>query len=394
MDKIKIINGRVLTPMRELTGYQVRVEGGRIAGVELYDSATDGAYLVLDARGLYVAPGFVDIHAHGGGGHDFMDGTADAFRGAAQAHARHGTTCLIPTTLSAPDEELFDVFSAYRAAREGNELGAGMPGLHLEGPYFAEAQRGAQDPERLRLPDPAHYGAILRAGAGDILRWSIAPELPGALELGRALAARGILPAIGHSDADEEQMLAAYENGYTHVTHLYSCMSTIRRVKSYRFLGVVETAHLYPEFTVEIIADGRHLPGSLLKTIVQSMGTARVALVTDSMRGAGMPEGNTILGSLKHGLPCVIEDGVAKLLDRSAFAGSVATADLLVRTMVRLAGATVLDAVRMMTLTPARIMGLSKKGMLAPGRDADVVLFDDEIAVRAVLVGGRMVYEG
>lgn len=393
MKRIKIINGRVITPMRVLDGAQVCVENGRIAAVEPHNAFDDGAYRLLDARGLYVSPGFVDIHTHGGGGHDFMDGTPQAFIGAAEAHARHGTTCLVPTTLSASDEELLDALSAFRAAKARRHMGADMPGLHLEGPYFSPAQSGAQDPARLLRPTPAHYEKILEAGGGDIVRWSAAPELDGGMAFGRALAARGILAAIGHSDADEDAALAAYENGYTHITHLYSCMSTIRRVRSVRVLGLVEAAHLYPEFSVEIIADGHHLPGSLLKTIVQSMGTARVALVTDSMRGAGMPEGDSILGSLRHGMPCVVEDGVAKLPDRTAFAGSVATADLLVRNMMQLSGVTLADAVRMMTLTPARIMGFGQKGMLAAGRDADIALFDDEINVRAVMVGGRVVYE-
>ena len=380
--------------MRLLEGAEVCMIGGKIASVGPYDASTDGLYRVVDAGGHFVAPGFVDIHAHGGGGHDFMDATPEAFLGAAEAHVKHGTTCLIPTTLSATDEEMFEAFAAFRASKSKNARGADMPGLHLEGPYFADAQRGAQDPALLKAPKRAHWEKVLDAGGRDILRWSVAPELPGALELGRALAARGILAAIGHSDATEEQMLAAYENGYAHVTHLYSCMSTIRRACGYRALGVIETAHLYPEFTVEIIADGHHLPGSLLRTIFRDMGTARIALVTDAMRGAGMPEGNSILGSLKNGKPCVIEGGVAKLPDRSAFAGSVATADLLVRNMVNLASATLPEAVRMMATTPARIMGLRNKGILAPGWDADVAIFDGDVRIQTVLARGRIIYDG
>ncbi len=393
MNPFKIIGGRVVTPMRILEGAEICIEDGKIAAIGPRDAATDGAGSVIDADGLFVGPGLIDIHAHGGGGHDFMDATPEAFLGAAAAHARHGTTCLIPTTLSATDEEVFEAFAAFRAAREKNVRGAQMPGIHLEGPYFADAQRGAQDPALLKMPKRTHWSNILDAGGSDILRWSSAPELPGALALGRALAARGILAAIGHSDATEEEMLAAYESGYTHITHLYSCMSTIRRIGGYRVPGVLETAQQFPEFTVELIADGHHLPESLLRATFRSMGTARIALVTDAMRGAGMPAGDSILGSLKNGKPCVIEGGVAKLPDRSAFAGSVATADLLVRNMMRLAGATLPEAVRMMTATPARIMGLKGKGILAPERNADVVLFDENIQIAKTIVGGRIVYD-
>ncbi len=393
MDRMKIAGGRVITPMRVLENAEVCVEDGRIASVGPHDSSTDRLHRLIDANGLTVAPGFIDIHAHGGGGHDFMDGTEEAFLGAAAAHAKRGTTCLIPTTLSAADEEIFEAFAAFRAARNKNARGAQMPGLHLEGPYFSREQRGAQDPALLKTPEKPHWERILEAGGRDILRWSSAPELPGALELGRALKSRGILAAVGHSDATEHEVLAAYESGYTHITHLYSCMSTIRRVGGYRVLGVIETAHLYPEFTVEVIADGHHLPASLLRSIFRDMGTARIALVTDAMRGAGMLEGDSILGSLKNGKPCVIEGGVAKLPDRTAFAGSVATADALVRNMVNLAGATLPEAVRMMTLTPARIMGLRKKGVLAPGQDADIVLFDDGIRIEKTIVGGKIIYD-
>lgn len=393
MNEIKIIGGKVITPMRVLENAEVCLSDGVIAAVGPYDPATNALYRVIDAYGLFVAPGFIDIHVHGGGGHDFMDGTPAAFLGAAEAHLRHGATCIVPTTLSATDEELFEAFSAFRTARAQNERGAQMPGLHLEGPYFSNAQRGAQDPSALRTPDRSHWTRILECGGRDLLRVSAAPELPGALALGPALRERGILGAIGHSDATECEALAAYENGYTHITHLYSCMSTIRRVGGYRVLGLIETAHLYPEFTVEIIADGHHLPSSLLKMIFRDMGTARIALVTDAMRGAGMPAGNSILGSLKHGKPCVIEDGVAKMMDRSAFAGSVATADLLVRNMIKRAGATPAEAVRMMTATPARIMGFQTKGLLAPGLDADVVLFDEDIKIEKAFIGGRMLYE-
>lgn len=175
-----------------------------------------------------------------------------------------------------------------------------------------------------------------------------------------------------------------------HVTHLYSCMSTITRRNAYRYAGALEAAYMMDDMTVEIIADGVHLPASLLKYVCKFKGPDKIALVTDSMRGAGMPEGETILGSLKDGQRVIIEDGVAKLPDRSAFAGSVATADRLVRTIVSLAGVQLADAVKMMTLTPARIMKVDDcKGSLAVGKDADIVIFDEEINVKTTIIGGK-----
>ena len=224
-------------------------------------------------------------------------------------------------------------------------------------------------------------------------RWSAAPELPGALAFGRALREAGILPSMGHSDATDEQVLAAMENGYTHITHLYSTMSTITRRAGYRYPGLLESAYLFPGLTAEIIADGCHVPPRLLRQAYLSLGPERMCLVTDSMRAAGQDDGPSLLGSLANGQACLVEDGVAKLPDRSAFAGSVATADRLVRTMVQQAGAPLCDAVRMMTLTPARIAGIPRKGLLSAGYDADIVIFDDAIRVDKTLVGGQCVYD-
>ncbi|HHW02384.1 MAG TPA: amidohydrolase family protein [Thermoanaerobacterales bacterium] len=228
----------------------------------------------------------------------------------------------------------------------------------------------------------------------DIIRWTVAPELPGALEMGRELKGRGILPSIGHSNAIYEEVQKAFENGYTHITHLYSGMSMVRRINAYRYAGVVESAFLIDEMTVEIIADGKHLPQSLLQLIYKIKGPDSICLITDSMRAAGMPDGEYILGSLEGGQKAIVEDGVAKLPDRSAFAGSVATTDRLVRTMFKIAGVPLLDAVKMMTATPARIIGADdRKGTLAPGKDADVVIFDEDINIKEVIVKGSLRYK-
>ncbi len=384
----KIINGRLIRSGRVQDGLNVILEDGRIAEVTARDLPSD---TVIDARGQYVSPGFIDIHTHGGGDADFMDGTPEAFLTAAELHARFGTTTLVPTATSGTAEEMSGMEAAFEQALSKNERGADMPGLHLEGPYFSMAQRGAQDPKYVRNPDPAEYLPIL-ARSRHILRWSAAPELPGALEFGRELKRRGILAAIGHTDADYDQVVAAAQAGYSHVTHLYSCMSTVHRKNAFRYAGVVEAAYLLDELTVEVIADGVHLPASLLQFVYRFKGPDKIALVTDSMRGAGMPDGLSVLGSRKNGQQVLIEDGVAKLMDRSAFAGSVATTDRLVRNMIRLGGASLPDAVKMATETPARIMGFADRGRLQAGLRADLVFFDDEIRVSRTMVAGRTVF--
>lgn len=391
--RTKIINGRLITPYRILEDWELVIKDGVIEAAGPRDTASDRYCRLLEAAGRYVAPGFIDLHTHGGGGHDFMDGTTEAFCGAAQAHARHGTTALMPTSLAASDEEMETLFACYEGVRSGGTGGAALLGLHLEGPYFAWNQKGAQDPRYLRCPDPGHYGPLLRRGQGMIGRWSAAPELPGALAFGRALREAGILASMGHSDATDEQVLAAMENGYTHITHLYSTMSTITRRAGYRYPGLLESAYLFPGLMAEVIADGCHVPPRLLRQAYLSLGPERLCLVTDSMRAAGQGDGPSLLGSLANGQACLVEDGVAKLPDRSAFAGSVATADRLVRTMVQQAGAPLCDAVRMMTLTPARIAGIPRKGLLSAGYDADIVIFDDAIRIDKTLVGGQCVYD-
>jgi N-acetylglucosamine-6-phosphate deacetylase len=390
-NSILISNANIITPYRIIPNGNILIENGIITKVS--DSKIDASGVKeIDALGKYVAPGFIDIHVHGGGGYDFMDTTIEAFIKAAEMHARHGTTSMLPTTVAGDMDELEEILSLYEHANKTNLNGSQFLGLHLEGPYFAKSQAGAQNPIYIKNPDPKEYQAIVEKYPF-IKRWSSAPELEGGIDFGRYLVSKGIVAAMAHTDAVYEEALKAFENGYSLVTHLYSGMSGVTRRNAYRYAGLVESAYLIDELDIEMIADGIHLPPPLLKLIYKIKGPSHIALVTDAMRGAGMPDGDTILGSLKHGMKVIIEDGVAKLLDRTAFAGSVATTDRLVRNMINLAGVPLTEAVRMMTSTPAAIMGVeNRKGSLMEGKDADLVIFDQNIAIDTTIIGGKVVY--
>ncbi len=389
--KLKIKNGNIITPFRTIKNGTILVDKGKIVAVLEKDQEFAGA-TVIDAEGNNIAPGFIDLHIHGGGGHDFMDGTVAAFLGIAEKHAEYGTTAMVPTTLTSENADLLNTLDVYKTASQENKQGAQFLGMHLEGPYFALSQRGAQDPRFIRNPDPAEYEEIL-AYSDVITRWSAAPELPGAIAFGKRLREKNIIAAVAHTDAIYEEVLEAYENGYSLATHLYSAMSGVTRENAYRYAGTIEAALLL-DMDVEIIADGIHLPAPLLKLICKIKGADKIALITDAMRAAGMPEGDSILGGLKNGVRVLVEGGVAKMPDRSSFAGSVATADRLVRSMINMAEVSLPEAVRMMSLTPARIMGVDQqKGSLIAGKDADIVIFDDQINIKHTIVNGKVVYQ-
>lgn len=388
-----IINAKIVESESIIDNGYIIIKDGVIAETGVGSPEKIDTDEIIDAAGKYVSAGFIDLHTHGAGGADLMDGTVDAYLTVARTHARYGTTTFLPTTLTCPDDELFRTFDTIKEARRLNVNGARMAGFHLEGPYFTYSQRGAQDPANLKNPTPDHYNAIL-AATDDIKRWSVAPELPGALEFGRLLSERGIIASIGHTDAITDEVIAAHEAGYTLMTHLYSGMSGVTRRNAYRYGGAVEAAFLLDDMDVEIIADGIHLPKELLKLIYKIKGPDRIALITDSMRAAGMPEGEYRLGSLTEGQIVVVEDGVAKLMDRSAFAGSVATADRLVRTMIQKAEVPLVDAIKMITATPARILGMDDTiGHLKAGYNADIVIFDGNINVSRTIIGGKTVFK-
>lgn len=388
--KTAIVNGRLVLPYGVREG-SILIEDGRIADVTIGQSPSPSDAEVIDAGGRYVSPGFIDMHTHGAGGYDFMDGTVDDIYGACRAHLEHGTTTILPTSMTSTKESLFDFIGLFNSVELVKDGCPEILGLHLEGPYFAASQCGAQDPRYLRNPSPDEYERVLEM-TDRIRRWSFAVELPGSDRFLSVLKKHGILSSAAHTDADCHQIFNAFANGVELMTHFYSCMATVRRVNAYRVAGAIEAGYLLDDMYVEIIADGCHLPPELLKLIYKVKGSDRICLITDSMRAAGMPDGEYWLGQIGKGVKCIKEDGVAKLPDRSAFAGSVATTDRLVRNMVKLADVPLYEAVKMATLVPAHLLRVDdRKGVLAEGRDADILIFDDNVDISGIILRGKVI---
>lgn len=383
-------NGRIITPTGIYHG-DVRVENRIIQHIYFNEECKEGADVVIDLNNQYLSPGFIDIHTHGAGGADFMDQTEESLYQACYTHMKHGTTSIVPTTLTSTRESLKEFLKFFDTIQLEKD---GMPnilGLHLEGPYFANSQRGAQDPKYLRNPDPEEYMDALTC-SNRILRWSFAIELPGSEEFLKELRKHHIISSLAHSDATCKEVMRAYENGVSALTHFYSCMTGVHRKNAYRVAGAIEAGYLIDDLYVEVIADGCHLPAELLQLIFKIKGADRICLVTDSMRAAGMPDGEYRLGSLSSGQRCIVEEGVAKLPDRTAFAGSVATTDRLVRTMHSLTNAPLHEVVKMASLTPAKLLKIDdKKGSICVGKDADLIVFNDEIEIQKVMVRGELI---
>lgn len=390
IDRIVVLEGgKLLTPMRIIEDGIVVVKESKILEVgEKEKVQIPSQSKRINVRDRYISPGFIDIHIHGGGGADVLDGR-DALQTISQTHAQGGTTSMVPTVLTASSKRMLAAVRNIDEWQSKHTLGAQILGAHVEGPFFSMAQKGAQNPQYIRTPKKEEYSPFLEFSQ-TIRMMSLAPELEGALELGEMLTEKGIVPAIGHSDGTYKDVISAIEAGFSHVTHIFSGMSGVRRVKAFRIPGVIEATLLLDELTTEMIADGKHLPPSLIKLVIKSKGVDKVCLVTDATRPAGMPPGEYEVGGLK----VIVEDGVAKLPDRKTFAGSVATMNMLVRNMVKLVGLSLGDAVKMATINPAKIIGLDKKkGVLAKEKDADIVVFDERMNIFLTMVGGVIVHQ-
>ena len=381
-DLKQIVNGVVHTSLGWVKGGSVVYADGKIVEVKNDSSLVEGAE-IIDAQGGYVVPGGVELHVHGGGGHDFTVGDEDDYRKAVHAHMVHGTTSIYPTLMSTTPENICRTAEICTKLME--EPGSPILGLHLEGHYLSPKKAGAQLPDAIKNPKPEEYMPIIEKYPC-IKRWDIAPELDGALELGAYLTSKGVLPSIAHTSAVYSDVVKGYEVGYRHATHFYNAMAGFHNVREYKEEGTVESIYLIDGITVEVIADGIHVPIPLLKLVYKIKGVEGTALCTDGLSCSAGDE-NMYLDPR-----FVIENGVCKLAARSALAGSVATMDRLIRTMVEQVGVTFFDAVRMSSETPARIMGVfDRKGSIKAGKDADMCIYDTDLNLKSVIAMGKKI---
>lgn len=377
----QIINGRIFTPQGWLNEGSVLIRDGKILEVTNCDLALIGARLI-DAKGMYIVPGFVCMHAHGGGGHDFTECTEEAFQSAIHAHLRHGATSIFPTLSSSPFSKLHQ--AADICEKLMAEPGSPVLGLHIEGPYLNPKMAGSQYAEYVKEIDEKEYKELIE-NTHCIRRWDAAPELPGALDFARYLHDKGILVAASHTESEYEGIKEAYTAGFTHAAHFYNAMPGFHKRREYKYEGTVESVYLTDGMTIELIADGIHLPSTILRLAYKLKGVEHTCLVTDALSYAAND------GKEVDDPNIIIEDGVCKMADRSSLAGSLATSDTLIRSMVK-AGITLGDALRMASETPARIMGVyDRKGSLQKDKDADIIILDKDLNIRAVWQGGKLV---
>jgi len=385
--------GQIVFPDRVARGAVV-VRDGRIAEVLAEGATLPPEATVVDAGDGYIAPGFVDLHVHGGAGGDFMDGTAESFRLALKVHARHGTTRMAVTTTVARHEQILATLELTRRFRTSPEIdGARVMGAHFYGPYFRYEARGAHPGAAIRPPVEQEYRQYLEF-ADDLVTATVAPELPGAKEFALACKDKGVRTNVGHSWATFAQMTEAIVWGVRHVDHLFCAMSDKSKLRQFQMYpmqgGVLEATLYFDELTTEVIADGKHLDAGLLQLALKIKGPDRLALVTDCSRALDMPDDREyLIGPRDGGEPFIKRDGVGMLPDGTALASSVAGMDHMVRTFLQLTGRPLHEVIRMASLTPARIAGRDAElGSLERGKRGDALVLDRGLAVKRVFVDG------
>ena len=387
--KIWIGNGTAVFLDRLEKDGSVLIEDGKIAAVNV-PCPVDAER--LDAEGGYILPGFIDLHVHGGGGADFTDCEPGCIRTAALTHGRHGTTAMLPTTMTCPDEHLEKTIRHYIEETKEPFVGPELLGLHLEGPFFNTTgkSKGAQPVTEQRYPTREILERFIRLAGGRVLRWDEAPELPGSDVFAAVMAENGILPSIAHTDAMAKDAYRAFDWGFRHVTHFLSATNWSRKENGITVGGLNEAVLLRDDITVELIADGCHVPKEMMQLIIKIKGPGRVALITDAMRAAGTDAKESVLGTRFGGVKVVIKDGVAQLPDLSYYAGSIGTMDRALRVAHLRCGIPLSDVSMMLSATPARIAGcFDRKGSLTAGKDADIVIMDREFRVTDVLFRGK-----
>ncbi len=386
--RFALIHGRTVLPAAVVTGQCLVVEGDRILG--LSDEGALGSDVErIDVGGRWITPGLIDLHTHGAAGFMFDDPTPQAFGAVTEENARHGVTALLATLAPAPIGEMVKCLAFARAWMDQEHDGARVLGVHAEGPYVNPAQKGALDARNLRTPDDGTADLLLEHS--QVIRiMALAPELPGALALIERLDRLGIVPSAGHSSARDDQVRAAMQAGLRHVTHIWSAQSSTIREGPWRKPGLLEASLVLDGLTVEMISDNRHLPPTLMKLAYKCIGADRLVAISDATSGAGLPEGSRFRIA---GMEYEVCDGVGMVFDRSAFAGSTTLVNRMSPILTGEVGVPLPEAIRMLTLTPARVIGIQdRKGSLEAGKDADIAIFDDDYAAWRTMIAGRWVY--
>ncbi|NJN81895.1 MAG: N-acetylglucosamine-6-phosphate deacetylase [Caldilineaceae bacterium] len=384
---IALVNGQIALPDRVLDEGVVTVENGKIAAICTLDELADHIVRV-DVGGRLISPGLVDIHIHGATGHSFNEASESAFAAITQANGEAGVTSLLATTATDSIEKLVECLACARRWMASPRAGAQLLGVHVEGPYFALSQAGAQDPAHLRRPDDGTPARLL--AFHDVIKiLTFAPELPGAVALTRDLVRLGIVPAAGHSNATEEEIAPCLEAGLSHFIHIWSGQSSTVREGPWRKPGLLEVTLTADNISAEMISDGKHLPATLMKLAYKCLGPDRLCAISDATSGAGLSQGARFrMGGMEY----EVHDGVGMLLDRSAFAGSTTLLNAMLPILTQVANIPLAEAIRMASLTPARVIGVAdRKGSLAPGKDADIAIFDADFRTWRVMIGGEWV---
>ena len=384
-----IKNGKVIT-LQRVVDADIRIKDGRIDEIGANLPCQKGEE-IIDAFGGYITAGFTDIHTHGGYGADFMDCTQESFDSALSFHLDNGTTTVVPTSCTAPKEEIINFLRFTKAYMQDNDKrGASVVGVHLEGPYLSIKNRGAQKLEELADPSKDDYSYIL--DYSDIIKTvTISPELNGAAQMTKALTEKGILVSGGHDDGIYPEFMPAINNGLKHLTHIYCAMSELRFKDGVRNVGLREYALIDDNLTAEMIADNKHIIPELAKMIIRAKGVDKVCVVSDSLRCAGMPNDGKLykLGSGETAQFVRVNGGVATLADGSRFAGSITCVRQMVKNLID-AGISLCDAVKMGTITPARIIGEDTNiGSLEVGKDADICILNENFEIEKVFLKGR-----
>jgi N-acetylglucosamine-6-phosphate deacetylase len=386
--RFALTNGRVILPQAVVTGKAVIVEGQKILDVSEPDSLGSGVQ-EIDVGGRYITPGLIDVHIHGAVGHTFNEPTVEAFAAITEEAVTRGITGLLATLATAAIPDLVKSLNFGRKWMQEPHVGSQILGIHVEGPYFNIEQAGAQDPNNILAPDDGTPEILLEFR--DVIKvMTYAPELPGALDLTARLAELGIVPAAGHSMAIDEDILEAMEMGLRHAIHLWSAQSSTVREGPWRKPGLLEASLVFEGLTGEIIADNKHLPPTLMKLAYKCMGAERLCVVSDATSGAGLPEGTRFrMGEMEY----EVHDGVGMLFDRTAFAGSTTLLNQMMPILTEMVGIPLVEAIRMGTLTPARIIGVDEhKGSLAEGKDADIAIFEEDFTAWRTMIAGQWAY--